>query len=97
MSASESSRDEQPISFSILRLSKPEFVTEVPIKLNLEEDVKDGQPLTLDEGERQRLVAEEGFTGRVHSTDASKLSGLEGYLQVPAHFGQVHLGEVRKP
>lgn len=88
------SEDEPPIGFSVLRLSKPDFVTETPIKLNLEEDIVEGTRLILDEKDRSQIVGEEGFAHRVHAVTSSDISGCIGYLSLPSSLGQIHLGEV---
>ena len=92
---SESTRDTLPISFSILRLSKPELVSDVPVKLSLKQDIRDGEQCLLGEEEHARLVGDEAFSRRIDVQNASDLCGLEGYLHLPPSFGQLHLGEVR--
>eukprot|EP00210_Caulerpa_lentillifera_P006038 g5770.t1 len=84
---------DQPISFSLLRLSKPDLVVETPIKLNLEKDIRLDDLLSLNDDERNRLVGEEGFSDRIHLSTASELSGLNGWIQLPQNIGQVYLGE----
>jgi len=83
----------QPISFSLLRLSKPELLVETPLKLNLEEDIRLDEKLKLEDEEHSELVGEEGFSHRVHLESPSDLSGLNGWIQLPQDIGEVYLGE----
>mmetsp|Transcript_130 Transcript_130/g.468 ORF Transcript_130/g.468 Transcript_130/m.468 type:complete len:451 (+) Transcript_130:290-1642(+) len=83
----------QQLGFRVMRLCKPSFHVELPLRLNLGEDMGAELADKIKSGEVEEAACTVPFSTRVQMMDSLDASGLTGAMELPQSFGTIYLGE----